>query len=210
MKRMTLSARLLLIAMAVGALAACRGQTSEDPPIVPIRNMYSQPKYEMQQGAEFFDDGRAMRPPVEGTISRETEIDPRIAHGRLDDETGYVLTIPQEAIDRNGGMEKMLARGQDRFGIYCTPCHGLDGSGNGLVVKHGLVQPPTYHSDRLRKVPDGQLFATIENGIRNMPAYGPQVPTFDRWAIVSYVRALQISQQNVAPPPPPVPTEKTP
>jgi mono/diheme cytochrome c family protein len=191
------------------ALLGCRGQTSEDPPIVPIRNMYSQPKYAMQQAGEFFEDNRAMRQPVEGTISRETEIDPRIAHGRVDDDTGYVLTIPQEAVDRFKGMDAMLARGQDRFGIYCAPCHGLDGSGQGMVVKHGLVQPPTYHQDRLRHIPDGQIFATIENGVRNMPAYGPQVPTFDRWAIVAYVRALQISQQNVAQPAP-APTEKKP
>jgi mono/diheme cytochrome c family protein len=107
-------------------------------------------------------------------------------------------------------MDATLARGQERFGIYCAPCHGLDGVGQGMVVKHGLIQPPTYHQDRLRHIPDGQLFATIENGIRNMPAYGPQIPTFDRWAIVSYVRALQISQQGVAPPPTPPPTEKKP
>jgi mono/diheme cytochrome c family protein len=197
--------------MALAAtVAACRGQTSEDPPIVPIRNMYDQPKYEMQQAGEFFADGRAMRSPVEGTISREMEIDPRVAHGRLDDDTGYVLTIPQQAIDKYNGMEGTLKRGQERFGIYCTPCHGLDGSGQGMVVKHGFVQPPTYHSDRLRHVPDGQIYATIENGIRNMPAYGPQIPTFDRWAIVAYVRALQLSQQAPQPGAPAVPVEKKP
>ena len=192
------SANLLLIGMAVAALAACRGQTTEDAPIVPLRNMYDQPKYQMQHPADYFDDGRAMRPPVEGTISREEEIDPRIAHG-VDDDMRYVETIPQAAIDKNGGWEKMLARGQDRFGIYCTPCHGFDGAGQGMVVKHGFVQPPTYHQDRLRHEPDGQLYATIENGVRNMPAYGPQVPTYDRWAIVAYVRALQISQAEKKP-----------
>jgi mono/diheme cytochrome c family protein len=204
--------RILFVALTLGALAACRGQTSEDAPIVPIRNMYSQPKYLMQQRGEFFEDDRAMRPPVEGTISRETEIEPRIAHGRLDDDTGYVLTLPQEAIDHYGGMDRTLARGQERFGIYCAPCHGLDGAGQGMVVKHGLIQPPTYHQDRLRHIPDGQIFATIENGIRNMPAYGPQIPTFDRWAIVSYVRALQISQQGVPAQASPTetPTEKKP
>ncbi len=200
--------RVLLVALTVSALLACRGQTSEDPPIVPIRNMYAQPKYMTQQGGEFFEDGRAMRPQVEGSISRETEIDPRIAHGRLDDDTGYVLTIPQEALDRLGGMDRTLARGQERFGIFCAPCHGIDGAGQGLIVKHGLIQPPSYHQDRIRHMPDGQLFATIENGLRNMPAYGPQIPTFDRWAIVAYVRALQISQQDVAPSLPP--TEKKP
>ena len=200
--------KLLFMGMAIGAIAACRGQTSEDPPIVPIRNMYHQPKYEMQQEGAFFEDNRAMRPPVEGTISREMEIDPRLAHGRLDDDTGYVLTIPQEAVEHHGGMDRMLARGQERFGIFCAPCHGLDGAGQGIVVKRGLVPPPTYHQDRIRHMPDGQLYATIENGVRNMPAYGPQIPTYDRWAIVAYVRALQLSQQGVgagAPPPPPTP-----
>jgi mono/diheme cytochrome c family protein len=184
----------LIAALSVAALLACRGQTSPDPPIVPIRNMYDQPKYEMQSAGEFFEDTRAMRPPVEGTIPREEEIDPRIAHGMQEDESTYVLTIPQEAIDHFGGMDHTLARGQERFGIYCTPCHGLDGAGHGIVARRGMVPPPTYHQDRIRHMPDGQLYATIEHGVRNMPAYGPQIPTFDRWAIVAYVRALQISQ----------------
>jgi mono/diheme cytochrome c family protein len=137
-----------------------------------------------------------MRPQVEGTISREEEIDPRVAHGLNEDGSSYVMTIPQEAVDHFGGMDHTLARGQERFGIYCTPCHGLDGAGGGIVAKRGMVPPPTYHQDRIRHMPDGQLYATIENGVRNMPAYGPQVPTFDRWAIVAYVRALEISQDR--------------
>lgn len=188
------AANYLWIAMTASAVVACRGQTSDEPPITWIRNMYHQPKYEMQSYGAYYEDERAMRPPVDGTISRETPIDPRVAHGRLEDDTGYVPTIPQEAIERNGGMQQMLARGQERFGIYCAVCHGFDGAGQGMVVKHGFVMPPTYHQDRIRHMPDGQLYATIENGVRNMPAYGPQVPTYDRWAIVAYVRALQISQ----------------
>ena len=95
-------------------------------------------------------------------------------------------------------MDALEKRGQDRYGIYCTPCHDKTGSGDGMVVRHGLVKPPTYHQDRLRHAPDGQIFATISNGIRNMPAYGPQIPVRDRWAVVSYVRALQISQAPLA------------
>lgn len=185
---------LLWLALAGASIVACRGQTSGEPPIVWIRNMYDQPKYQMQHPAAYFADGRAMRPQVPGTISREMEIDPRIAHGRLADDTGYVLTIPEEVVHRFHGMGPMLARGQDRFNIYCSACHGYDGAGHGMVVEHGFVQPPTYHQERIRHMPDGQIFATIENGVRNMPAYGPQVPTMDRWAIVAYVRALQISQ----------------
>jgi mono/diheme cytochrome c family protein len=192
------SLALPLIFAAFGALAGCRGQTTEDSPIVPIRNMFNQPKYSMQQESEYFDDHRTMRPPVDGVISREEEIDPKIAHGTTD--TGYVMVVPPEVVTRSGGMDAMLARGKERYGIYCTPCHGLTGAGDGIVVKRnvGMPPPPTYHQDRIRHMPDGQLFATIENGVRNMPAYGPQIPTQDRWAIVEYVRALQVSQAQAA------------
>ncbi|HEX7667429.1 MAG TPA: cytochrome c [Polyangiaceae bacterium] len=190
----------LLVIGLVGAsvLAGCRGETSRETPIVPIRNMYNQPKYSMQGESEFFADHRTMRMPPEGVVSREEEWDETIASGRLDDDSGYVLTIPENVMEQAGGMEALEKRGQDRFGIYCTPCHDRTGSGGGMVVKHGLMQPPTFHQDRLRHAPDGQIFATISNGIRNMPAYGPQIPVRDRWAIVSYVRALQISQAPLA------------
>ena len=192
MRRLTQS--LPLVFAALGALAGCRGQTTEDAPIVPIRNMYQQPKYSTQQESEYFSDHRTMRPPVDGVISREEEIDPKIAHGVTD--TGYVLVVPPEVVTRAGGMDAMLARGKERYGIYCTPCHGLTGAGDGVVVKRGvgMPPPPTYHQDRIRHMPDGQVYATIENGIRNMPPYGPQLSVQDRWAIVEYVRALQVSQ----------------
>jgi mono/diheme cytochrome c family protein len=192
--------RLMLIALAVAALAGCRGETTEDTPFVPIRNMYNQPKYSTQQESAYYDDHRNMRPPVDGVISREEEIDPRIAHGLLEDNTGYVLVVPPEVVQKSGGMDSMLARGKERFGIFCTPCHGLSGAGDGIVIKRnvGMIPPPTFHQDRIRHMPDGQVFATIENGIRNMPAYGPTVPTMDRWAIVEYVRALEVSQAQVA------------
>jgi len=102
-------------------------------------------------------------------------------------------------------MEKLLTRGQERFGIYCAPCHGLTGDGKGMVVckrdkvtdpceSRGFAPLPSYEDERLRHMPDGQLFATISHGVRTMPAYGPQIPVSDRWAIVSYVRALELSQ----------------
>jgi mono/diheme cytochrome c family protein len=103
-------------------------------------------------------------------------------------------------VTRFGGAVAMVARGRARFGIYGTPCHDATGAGNGLVKKRALARgatafvPPTFHQDRLRHMPDGQLFATISNGVRMMPAYGPQIPVQDRWAVVSYVRALQLSQ----------------
>jgi mono/diheme cytochrome c family protein len=139
-----------------------------------------------------------MRQPVEGTVARETELDPEVAEGRLPDDSGYVLTVPKPAIDRAGGMQGLVTRGQERFNIYCAPCHDKTGSGKGMVVKHGMLAPPSFHQDRIRHMPDGQMFATISNGIRNMPAYGIAVPVEDRWAIVSYVRALQLSQAPIA------------
>jgi cytochrome c5 len=150
-----------------------------------------------------------MRMPVENTVSREATLDPQIATGRLADDSGYVLTIPQDVLhprdpratidgEQGGGLEALETRGRDRFNIYCTPCHDKTGSGNGMAVKHGMIAPPTFHQDRIRHMPDGQLFATISNGIRNMPAYGISIPVNDRWAIVSYVRALQLSQAQIA------------
>ena len=193
------SAVLGLVALtALGALAGCRGETSHDPPILPIRNMFDQPEYRMQHEGAFYPDHRTMRPPVEDTVSRDEVLDDRIAKGRLEDDSGYVLTIPQEVIDGHGGMDALVHRGQDRFNIYCTPCHDRTGSGEGMAVRRGMLKPPTFHQDRIRHMPDGQMFATITNGVRNMPAYGPQVPVNDRWAIVSYVRALEISQEKVA------------
>jgi mono/diheme cytochrome c family protein len=113
-------------------------------------------------------------------------------------------------------MEKLVARGQERFGIYCAPCHGLTGDGKGMVVckrekpsdaceSRGFPPLPSYEDARLRQMPDGQLFATITHGVRTMPAYAAQIPTMDRWAIVTYVRALQVSQIAEARPSQPEP-----
>ena len=89
---------------------------------------------------------------------------------------------------------QLIERGQQRFNIYCSPCHGRTGDGRGIVVQRGLLPPPSFHDDRLRKVGDGHIFDVISNGIRNMPSYRAQIPVDDRWAIVSYFRALQRSQ----------------
>ena len=197
---------ILVGAVSLAVLAGCRGQTSKETPVTFIRNMYDQPKYEIQAYSEFFDDHRTMRLPVEGVVSREAEIDPRIAKGRTEDDASWLLTVPQEVIDRAGGMGPLLDRGKGRYGIFCTPCHDATGSGQGAVAKRAAVIPgaaalaPTnLHQDRLRHIPDGQLYGTITNGIRNMPAYGPQTTVNDRWAIVAYVRALQLSQASFSP-----------
>lgn len=177
------------------ALAACRGQTTGDAPIVPLRNMFDQDRYDPQSASAFFADHRTMRPPVAGTVTREAILDPVLGQGRLPDDSGYVLEIPPTAVEAFGGMGGLVERGQDRFNIYCRPCHDGTGSGKGRAVERGLKpEPPTFHEDRIRRMPDGQLFATVTRGVRNMPAYGAQIPVRDRWAIVGYVRALQLAE----------------
>jgi mono/diheme cytochrome c family protein len=189
----------LVAVVAVGALAGCRGGSAEDPPIVLIRNMYNQAKYTAQHESDYFADKRTMRLPVEGTVpasvgTKAWELDDEISSGRTIEGDKYVAVVPEAVIKRNGGAEALVARGQERFNIYCTPCHAQTGLGNGTVVQKGLQRPPSLHDARIREMPDGQLYATIKNGVRNMPAYGPQVPVDDRWAIVSYVRALELTQ----------------
>jgi mono/diheme cytochrome c family protein len=205
---------LLLGTVALSALAACRGQTSRDEPIVGIRNMYDQVKYDIQEESKFFPDRRTMRPIVDGVVSHDQETDPAIAQGRLDDGSGYVLEIPEAVVARHGGREAMLKRGQARYGIYCAPCHDGTGSGEGMVKKRAIASgaaafvPPTFHQDRIRHIPDGQLFATITNGKSNMPPYAMQIPVDDRWAIVGYVRVLQMAQPKLPTQAPLAPTSQ--
>jgi mono/diheme cytochrome c family protein len=193
--------RLASIALALAALTAtaCRGEVSQDPPVAILRNMYFQPRFNPQASNWFFEDGRNMRQPVAGTIAREMEIAPTLAEGRTADGSGFVDSVPSAVVARVGDMEKLIARGQGRYGIYCTPCHDGVGNGKGLVVRRAqnqAFQPPSFHEERLRKMSDGQLFQTITYGANNMPPYGTQLPVDDRWAIVAYVRALQLSQAN--------------
>ena len=214
MKR--LGSALMLVALST-SLGACREQTSSESPVMLERNMYDTERYNPESYSTHFADHRTMREPVLGTISREfNEDDSESSTGLLADKSEYTMTVPQIVIRKAGGMDKLLARGQERFAIYCAPCHGLTGDGKGMVVckrdratdpcqSRGFAPLPTYEDPRLRGIPDGQLFATITHGVRTMPAYGPQVPIADRWAIVAYVRAIQISQMAQATPPQPEP-----
>lgn len=201
---------LIVGALALAGLSAgCRGQSSKESPVFGIRNMYDQPKYEVQEESNFFSDHRTMRPLVEGVIAHDQDVDLGVAEGRLDDQTGYVLETPKEVLARVGGVEALQARGKARYNVYCAPCHDMAGGGQGMVTKHAQATgaaafaPPTFHQDRLRHAPDGQIFATITNGKNNMPPYAMQIPVNDRWAIVSYVRVLQLAQ-------PKLPEEKAP
>jgi mono/diheme cytochrome c family protein len=203
MKRPVQLALLALCAIAGASVTGCRGQTSSSPPILPLRNMFDQDRYDPQaeskpfaDGSRLFADGRTMRPLEPHTVPRERVIDPEVGQGRLADDWGYVLQVPASVIEHVGGMEKLVTRGHQRYDIYCAPCHDGTGSGKGMVIERGKFNPapPTFHQQRIQQMPDGQLFATISNGVRMMPAYAPQIPVQDRWAIVSYVRALQLSQ----------------
>jgi mono/diheme cytochrome c family protein len=196
MKLTSLMVACALLSAFAGVVAGCRGQTSTEPPILPLRNMADQDRYDPQSESTFFSDGRTMRMPVAGTVPRERELDPELADGRLADDSGYVLEVPAAIAARFGGPDDVLARGRERYDIYCGPCHDGTGEGKGTVITRSGWQPvpPSFHQDRVRQMPDGQLFATISRGVRMMPAYGSRIPLEDRWAIVSYVRALQLSQ----------------
>ena len=188
---------LLALALAALAVGGCRGEISQEPPVAVIRNMYFQPRYSPQAKSEFFQDKRTMRQPVEGTLAREMETSPLLGQGRTADGAGFVDSIPIAIVQRVGDMDKLVTRGAGRYGIYCVPCHDGVGTGKGMVIQRAAnqaFQPPSFHDDRLRKMTDGQLFQTITYGANNMPPYGPQLPVDDRWAIVAYVRALQVSQ----------------
>ncbi|MGC9997485.1 MAG: cytochrome c [Terriglobia bacterium] len=150
-------------------------------------DMHVQPKYKPLDSSNFFGDGRSVRPEVPGTV----------AHGHLrTDEllyTGKVNGVPADLfpfpITR-----QVLERGRERFNIYCSPCHDYTGSGRGLVVQRGFPPPPSYHIDRLVKAPAGHFFDVITNGYGAMYSYAARVDPQDRWAIVAYIRALQLSQ----------------
>jgi len=198
--RALLSPLVLVTLTSVG----CIGGESAEPPIVGIRNMYDQPRYDAQERQPFFPDQRSMRPQVEGTVSREMDITLAWATGRTASDDAWLIGVPSQIIDRNGGSGALLSRGQDRYEIFCAPCHSISGDGKGMVSRRATVLgasgliAPSFHDDRLRHIPDGQLFATITNGVRNMPSYAHNLPVDDRWAIVHYVRALQLSQAPAA------------
>jgi len=200
------AAFVLGLGLALGPLLGCRGQTSGDPPVQLERNMFDNERYNPESYSAFFADHRTMRSPVEGTVARDLyEDDSESSTGLMADKTEYAMTVPQLVIRKAGGMDKLAARGQERFAIYCAPCHGLTGDGKGMVVckrdkmsdpceSRGFPPLPSYQEARIRQMPDGQLFATISHGVRTMPSYGAQIPSSDRWAIVAYVRALELSQ----------------
>jgi mono/diheme cytochrome c family protein len=181
-------------------IALARVSTSAQTRIHVVPDMDWQQKYKTQRANPFFEDHRAMRPQVEGTVaSGELRADDHFYTGKVNDV--WATTFPSEV----PVSDETMARGEERFGIYCTPCHGVDGSGQGMVARRAAslregtwVPPMDLHTEVLHYKPVGELFNTISNGVRNMPAYARQIPTADRWAIVLYVRALQRSRSAKA------------
>lgn len=190
-KQMKITKHLISAALLLPlVLMSCRGQKSEKPPIHPNLNMDQQEYFEPQEVNEFFDDNRAMRKPVEGTIARGNLKQDKAYHQGINEDSSFVEEIPVEVT------KSFLYRGQDRYNIYCQPCHGATGDGQGIIManNYGYVPAPSFHQDRIREESDGYLYSAIANGIRTMPSYAHQVPVDDRWAIVAYIRALQRSQ----------------
>src|SRR5579863_5965055 len=161
--------------LAVWVLAGCR------------QDMHNQPRFKPLAMSDFYPDQRSARPPVEGTVARgQLDADTYFYTGRVGSSPGDYMPFPVT--------ETVLARGRERFDIYCSPCHSRLGDGNGMVVQRGFRHPPSYHTERLRKAPLGYFFDVMTNGFGAMPDYRSQIPPRDRWAIVAYIRALQLSQ----------------
>jgi mono/diheme cytochrome c family protein len=161
----------------VGGLAGCR------------QDMHDAPRYDPYEASAVFPNGSSARPLVEGTVARSDVLDDDLlTTGKINGQVADEFPFPITRAD--------LDRGQERFNIYCSPCHGRTGEGNGMVVQRGYRQPPSYHIDRLRQVPVGHFFDVMTNGFGVMPDYRTQVPTADRWRIAAYIRALQLTEHG--------------
>jgi hypothetical protein len=151
------------------------------------QDMHDQPKFFPQRGTTLYADGRSVRPQVANTVARDQlHQDPYFYTGMVDGKEGDGLPFPLTA--------QVLERGQERFNIYCTPCHSRVGNGDGMIVQRGYAKAGGLHSERLRTAPLGHFFHVITNGYGAMPDYASQVNPSDRWAITAYIRALQLSQ----------------
>src|SRR5215471_17394490 len=172
-----ISASRLLVTVAVTAIlflaAGCRYLRQD---------MANQPKNLPLTPSDFFEDGRSERPLVENTVARGSIAEDAFFVPK--DSNAFPLLVNRE----------LLERGQDRYKIFCTPCHGLQGDGNGTIAMRGMKHPPTFHQDRLRQAPNGYFYDNITNGFGAMYGYSAQIPPRDRWAIIAYVRALQLSR----------------
>jgi mono/diheme cytochrome c family protein len=149
--------------------------------------MQNQPYYRPLRESDFYADKRSERPLIAGTVARgHLDADTYFYTGKIGSNDGDYMPFPVTA--------EVMTRGQQRFNIYCAPCHSELGDGNGMIVQRGYKRPPSYNADRLRRAPIGYFFDVMTNGFGAMPDYAEQVPAQDRWAIAAYIRALQLSQ----------------
>lgn len=178
-------------------LVGCRGQKSDKEPILPIQNMVEQTSYGPQSKNDFYNDKMAMRPPVEGTIAQgEEKTNKALFLGQEQNSTEqnpiWVKTFPVK-LDMN-----IIKKGQNLYNIYCTPCHGKAGNSDGLVTQRagGSIRPTNIHDQDKVNLPVGKIYDVVRNGLNNwnMPGFAAQMNVEDRWAVVAYVRALQLSR----------------
>ena len=170
-----------------------RGMNSTRPPIEVFPDMDRQAKFKPQTPSKFFGDGRADRRPVAGTVphGRTAVADPDFLRA---DDFHYAGKAKDGSFARGFPVEvtnDLLVKGQGRFQIYCQPCHGALGDGNGITKQYGMVATPSYHDDRLRNMAEGEIFNTITNGKNTMSSYADKLSPDERWAVIAYVRALQ-------------------
>jgi mono/diheme cytochrome c family protein len=164
--------------------------------------MVIQPKYKPLQPSTFFADGRSSRPVEPGTVARgQLNVRPEFDEGEVKGK--LVSYIPLKGFDPNEQLDAAearearraaLVRGRERFNIYCSPCHGQTGEGDGMIVQRGFSKPPSFHEPRLREAPPGHFYRAITRGFGAMFSYASRVAPADRWAITAYIRALQLSQ----------------
>jgi hypothetical protein len=200
----------LLAAVCLLTLSGCR------------RDMQDQPKMKPYRGTTFFRDGLSARQPVAGTVPRGyLREDTEFFTGKKKTTTTTATPSASPAAGDNPYpddvetfpfvvSEEIIKRGQERYEIFCTVCHGRTGNGDGMIVRRGFRRAASFNDDRLRQAPVGHFFDAITNGWGAMPAHAPQIPVQDRWAIIAYIRALQLSQEKTAaataPSPTPTPT----
>jgi mono/diheme cytochrome c family protein len=166
----------LAITAAAVLLAGCR------------QDMHDAPRYEPLEGSAFFADGRSSRVLVANTVARgQLREDDHLYTGKVGGQLATDFPMPVTA--------ETMARGRERFDVFCSPCHGRTGEGNGMIVQRGFRQPPSFHEERLLNAPVGYYFDVMTNGFGAMQDYAAQVPVADRWAIAAYLRALQLSRR---------------
>jgi mono/diheme cytochrome c family protein len=168
------SSLLAALCLCVFAVAGCNYTLRQD--------MANQPRENPLSPSSFFNDGRSARPAIENTVARGSIADDELFVPK--DSNAFPLKLTSE----------LMERGQDRYNIFCSPCHGLQGDGQGMVTLRGMKHPPSYHQERLRNEPTGYFYDVVTNGFGAMNGYSAQLNPHDRWAIIAYVRALQLSR----------------